>query len=83
MSLTSKLVVAAAVLAACLPAQPATGDYLAYVGTYTKPNQSKGIYAWRFDSATGKMTSVGLVAESASPSFLAVHPNRKFLYAVN
>src|ERR1035438_4162824 len=82
MKLTAKLVLAAALLAACLPAQPA-GDYFAFVGTYTKPNQSKGIYAWRFDSKTGKMTPIGLVAETASPSFLAVHPNRKFLYAVN
>jgi 6-phosphogluconolactonase len=83
MKLHSKLVLAAAVFAAGLSAQSTKGDYLAYVGTYTKPNQSKGIYAWRFSPSTGKMTSVGLVAETASPSFLALHPSRKFLYAVN
>lgn len=54
-----------------------------YVGTYTRPQKSKGIYAWRFQPATGKLTPVGLAAETASPSFLAVHPNQHVLYAVN
>jgi 6-phosphogluconolactonase len=57
-------------------------DYLMYVGTYTG-RDSKGIYAWRFDSGSGKLTSAGLVAETPNPSFLAAHPNGRFLYAVN
>ncbi len=57
-------------------------DYFMYVGTYTE-RDSKGIYAWRFDSATGKLTPAGLKAETLNPSFLAVHPNGRFLYAVN
>jgi len=65
------------------PAHAAKGDYIAYVGTYTRPNKSKGIYAWKFTASTGKLTSIGLVGETTSPSFLAVHPNQKFLYAVN
>jgi 6-phosphogluconolactonase len=75
---------------ACLPpsgfAQPAKtvkGEYIAYVGTYTRPNKSQGIYAWRFHPAAGKLTAIGLVGETVNPSFLAVHPNHKFLYAVN
>lgn len=59
------------------------GQYLAYVGTYTAKTSSKGIYGYRFDSKSGKLTSIGLAAESADPSFLAVHPNGKYLYAVN
>src|SRR6266536_705376 len=55
---------------------------LVYVGTYTGP-QSKGIYAYRFDSGTGKLDSVGLVGELERPSFLTIHPNRKYLYAVS
>jgi 6-phosphogluconolactonase len=55
---------------------------LVYIGTYTG-DASKGIYAFRFDDGTGALTPVGLVAETKSPSFLAVSPNRKFLYAVN
>jgi len=57
-------------------------DYFMYAGTYTN-KQSKGIYVWRFNSKTGKLSAAGLAAETVSPSFLAVHPNRRFLYAVN
>ena len=57
-------------------------DLLVYVGTYNSP-KSKGIYAWRLDTATGKLDSLGLMAETTSPSFLAVHPSRRFLYAVS
>src|SRR5258706_6946247 len=57
-------------------------DWIAYTGTYTRGG-SKGIYAARFDSATGKLVSIGLVAETPNPTFLAVHPNQRFLYAVN
>jgi 6-phosphogluconolactonase len=59
------------------------GQYLAYVGTYTTKQSSKGIYAYRFDSATGQLTSIGLAAEATDPSFVAVHPSGKYLYAVN
>lgn len=57
-------------------------DYFVYIGTYTR-TRGNGIYTFRFQPATGKLTPVALAAETASPSFLAVHPNRKFLYAVN
>jgi 6-phosphogluconolactonase len=55
-------------------------DYLAYIGTYTQKN-SKGIYVFRFNATTGKLTPIGLAAESTSPSYLAIHPNHRFLYA--
>jgi 6-phosphogluconolactonase len=55
-------------------------DYLAYIGTYTGKN-SKGIYVFRFNAATGKLAPIGLAAESNNPSFLAIHPNHRFLYA--
>jgi len=53
-----------------------------YVGTYTRKD-SKGIYAFRFDSATGKLKPLGLAAETPNPSFLAIHPNGKYLYSVS
>ena len=56
--------------------------YLLYVGTYTGPS-SKGIYAFRFDPDSGKSTSLGLVAESTNPSFLAIDPSQRYLYSVN
>jgi 6-phosphogluconolactonase len=63
--------------------QKTNSPYLMYVGTYTSKESSKGIYAYHFDAATGKLTSIGLAAESTDPSFVAVHPNGRFLYAVN
>lgn len=52
-----------------------------YVGTYTGA-KSKGIYSCQLDLATGSLTPPELAAETASPSFLAIHPNHRFLYAV-
>ena len=57
--------------------------YLVFVGTYTNKTTSKGIYAYRFDPGTGKLSPLGVAAESEDPSFLAVHPSGKYLYAVN
>src|SRR5205085_1541680 len=55
-----------------------------YVGTYTNgKTPSEGIYLLELDLATGKLASKGGVAKLADPSFLAIHPSRKFLYAVN
>ena len=53
-----------------------------FLGTYTK-GESKGIYSCRFDDASGMLSDFRLAAETPSPSFLALHPNGKFLYAVN
>ena len=59
------------------------GQYIAYVGTYTEKTNSKGIYAYRFDSQKGQLAAIGVVAETMNPSFLAVHSTDKYLYAVN
>ena len=56
---------------------------VAYVGTYTTKRDSQGIYAYRFDPATGKLASAGLAAESADPSYVVIHPRGKYVYAVN
>jgi 6-phosphogluconolactonase len=58
-------------------------QYLAYIGTYTTKTSSKGIYAYRFDAASGELSAIGLAVESNDPSFVAVHPSGKYLYAVN
>jgi 6-phosphogluconolactonase len=63
-------------------ADPAQQKYLIFVGTYTN-HGSKGIYAYRFDSSSGKLTSLGLAAEAAEPSFLAIDSTGRFLYAAN
>jgi len=62
-------------------APPADSTLLVYLGTYTGA-KSKGIYVCRFDSATGRLSDPELAVATTSPSFLALHPNRRFLYAV-
>src|SRR5438128_9402681 len=52
-----------------------------FVGIYTA-KASKGIYRLELDLATGKLSDPVLAAEAVSPSFLAIHPNRRYLYAV-
>jgi 6-phosphogluconolactonase len=56
---------------------------VAYIGTYTKPGGSKGIYRVQLNSATGMLSEPELAAESENPSFLAIAKGGKFLYAVN
>ena len=53
-----------------------------FVGTGTNTG-SKGIYLFQFDSSTGEFNPQGLAAEAPSPSFLALSPDKQFLYAVN
>ncbi len=60
----------------------AKDENLVYIGTYTG-EKSKGIYVCRYDAKSGKLGSPELAAESVNPSFLAVHPSRRYLYAVN
>src|SRR5260221_6327221 len=57
--------------------------YIAYVGNYTNKTDSKGIYEFRFDAATGKMTALELAGETKDPSWVVLHPSGKFLYAAN
>jgi 6-phosphogluconolactonase len=59
-----------------------SGEMLVYFGTYTG-EKSKGVYVSRLDLASGALTRPELAAETASPSFLAVHPSQNFLYAIN
>jgi 6-phosphogluconolactonase len=63
----------------------ASADTLVYFGTYTKnaPDGSKGIYVSTLDDKTGKLSEPKLAAEVTSPSFLEIHPNKQFLYAVS
>lgn len=71
---------AAGRLAPPLPA--ASTGYLVYIGTNTR-TRSRGIYAYRFDAGAGKVDSLGLAAETPYPSWLAIHPSHRYLYAVN
>jgi 6-phosphogluconolactonase len=61
----------------------AAKSYRAYIGTYTTKTNSKGIYEFDFDPLTGKMSAVEVAGESKDPSWVALHPNGKYLYAAN
>ncbi|HEV3119525.1 MAG TPA: lactonase family protein [Gemmataceae bacterium] len=69
-------------VAARAPADQARPEKMwVFVGTYTG-KASKGIYRCELDLATGKLSDPVVAAEVVSPSFLAIHPNHRFLYAV-
>lgn len=64
------------------PGGAAPAAYWVYVGTYTADNGSKGVYRSKLDAKTGKLSEPELVAELKNPTFLAVSPDKKNLYAV-
>ncbi|GAB2820095.1 lactonase family protein [Ferruginibacter profundus] len=65
----------------CSIAAFAQQEHYLLIGTYTG-GKSEGIYVYKFNSATGDNSFVSVV-KSSNPSFLAVSPNQKFVYAVN
>jgi 6-phosphogluconolactonase len=65
------------------PGPKPKGAELVFVGTYTSKTASKGIYALRFDEHSGKLSALAVAAESVDPSFVAVDPSGRYLYAVN
>ena len=58
-------------------------ERLAYVGTYTTDGRSQGIYRLLLNTESGSLRLDGIAAKSANPSYLALHPNGRVLYAVN
>jgi len=63
-------------------AQSEKPGMLVYIGTYNGP-KSEGIYFARMDPQTGALGKPELACKADRASFLAIHPNRKFLYAVS
>jgi 6-phosphogluconolactonase len=60
-----------------------TDGELFYVGTYTQKTASEGVYLVRLNPRSGKLHKVGAVNVGPNPSFLALHPSGRVLYAVN
>jgi 6-phosphogluconolactonase len=64
---------------------------LTFIGTYTaQPNEpnsasgnGEGIYRAWLDPHTGELRNIALAAKTRNPSWLAIHPSRRFLYAIN
>lgn len=56
-------------------------EYYMLVGTYDSP-KSEGIYVYKFSSSDGTVKELNHV-KTSNPSFLAVSPDKKYVYAVN
>jgi 6-phosphogluconolactonase (cycloisomerase 2 family) len=66
------------------PAGRRPGPRPLYLGTYTSAEGGgRGIGLAAYDPETGRITGRGTVQGVADPSYLAVHPDRRTLYAVN
>ncbi|MGH9873945.1 MAG: lactonase family protein [Pyrinomonadaceae bacterium] len=57
-------------------------ELLVYVGTYTS-GKSEGIYLYSLNLTSGELSHVSTTKGVVDPSFLALAPSRRFLYAVN
>ncbi|HEY1792242.1 MAG TPA: lactonase family protein [Opitutaceae bacterium] len=57
------------------------GTHRIFIGTYTKAG-SEGIYSISLDAASGALGEPRAAAKAPSPTFLALSPDKRFLYAV-
>ncbi len=57
-------------------------EILVYIGTYTS-GKSEGIYVYRMDKSSGTLEFSSKATGVDNPSFLAIHPQQRYLYAVN
>lgn len=58
-------------------------NYNLIVGTYTAPGKSEGIYTYDFSTLTGATSIKSIAKNTANPSYMAISPDNKFIYAVN
>ncbi len=61
---------------------------LVYIGTYTRTEphvqgKAEGFYIYEMNPSTGALTHVLTSPRTENPSYVAIHPNGKWLYAVN
>lgn len=76
------LAICLGVLITTLPIQAAEAEQmLVYIGNRTKGDDD-GIYIYRLDMASGRLSQVGKCGDVEGPSFLALHPTGRFLYSV-
>ncbi|MGW5634446.1 lactonase family protein [Streptomyces sp. NPDC003832] len=61
-----------------------SGPRALYLGTYTSvEGGGEGIGVASYDAGSGRVTGAGTIAGVGDPSFLALHPDGRTLYAVN
>jgi 6-phosphogluconolactonase len=78
-----EFLIASAAGIVALESESESDDQLLYVGTYTTSDRREGIYLVRMNRQSGKLRRVGALDAGENPSFLAIHPNGRVLYAVN
>lgn len=81
MNLSRMVVVRAIALVSALSTRETVGGHI-WIGTYSRRG-SEGIYVATFDPTSGRLSSAKCVAPATNASFLAFHPSRPVLYAVN
>jgi 6-phosphogluconolactonase len=69
------------------PMQLAAANLTGWIGTYTTDDHvqtgSAGIYTFQWNAQSGTLSDVRVAGTTHNPSFLVLHPNGRFLYAVN
>jgi 6-phosphogluconolactonase len=79
--------VAQSVLPALRAAETGMAKLRAYVGTYTTATDGsgngEGIYLFDVDAQLGALSNRRLVAKTPNPSWISIHPSKKYLYAIN
>ena len=59
-------------------------EMLVYIGTYTSgKSKSEGIYVYKLNLDSGQLKPYLTVKNVVEPSYLTIHKDRKYLYAVN
>lgn len=76
-----RLLAAAAALAAITSCM--ASSHLIFLGTYTAKGPSQGIYTVRLDGETGALSAPELAATATDPAWLALSPDRNYLYAIH
>ena len=80
--LYSLAALSAVVPAAAQSGKASAGKLRVYIGGYTK-GKTKGIFIYNMNPSTGFLTPQGVGPDVESPSYLALSPNHRYLYAVN
>ena len=62
--------------------RPRSRELLVYVGTYTS-GKSEGIYLYSLNPSSGELNHIATTKGVVNPSYLAIAPGRRYLYAVN